>query len=164
MTLDEYWGQDTQGRRILVVSDMSKGQALLRNFEKKTGRMVHNVTCLTLDEIVRSLFMYIQARGGYKSEYELIDDTAASALLREVFREHKSFMQYLKNEKILNGRTTNEITRMLQLIRADGWKSEEELNDRLRDVLHLNDWFVEKLEEKKLLDRVALKQYVLDVL
>lgn len=85
-------------------------------------------------------------------------------MLREVFREHKSFMQYLKNEKILNGRTTNEITRMLQLIRADGWKSEEELNDRLRDVLHLNDWFVEKLEEKKLLDRVALKQYVLDVL
>lgn len=60
MTLDEYLGQDTQGRRILVVSDMSKGQALLRNFEKKTGRMVHNVTCLTLDEIVRSLFMYIQ--------------------------------------------------------------------------------------------------------
>ena len=102
MTLEMYLGENIQNRRILVVSDMAKGQALLRKFEKKTGKLVQNVTCLTLDELAKTLFLYFQSRVGYRSEYELIDDTAVSALIRSVFRENASSMRYLVNEKILN--------------------------------------------------------------
>lgn len=164
MTLEMYLGQNIQERRILVVSDMAKGQAVLRNFEKKTGKLVQNVTCLTLDELAKTLFLYVQSRSGYRSEYELIDDTAVSALIRSVFRENASSMQYLVNEKILNLKTTRELARIIQLIRANGWKDEEKQNARLQDVLRLRDLYETKLATEKLIDNIAMKRFVLQAL
>ncbi len=48
MLLKDYLNKKTHGRRILIVSDLVRGQALIRMHEEKTGQMVRNITCMTI--------------------------------------------------------------------------------------------------------------------
>ncbi len=51
MLLKDYLDITTHGRRILIVSDLARGQALIRMHEEKTGVMVRNVTCMTIAQM-----------------------------------------------------------------------------------------------------------------
>ena len=78
--LKDYLDITTHGRRILIVSDFARGQALIRMHEEKTGVMVRNVSCMTITQMADVLYRYILAADGYNEEYEFLDGTEAMML------------------------------------------------------------------------------------
>ena len=65
MLLKDYLNKTTHDRRILIVSDLVRGQALIRMYEEKTGQMVRNVACMTISQMTDVLYRYILAADGY---------------------------------------------------------------------------------------------------
>ena len=94
MLLKDYLDITTHGGRILIVSDLARGQALIRMHEKKTGVMVRNVTCMTIAQMSDVLYRYILAAEGYNEEYDFLDSTEAMMLFRGVLFKNIKSLHY----------------------------------------------------------------------
>lgn len=164
MLLKDYLNNTTHGRRILIMSDLVRGQALIRMHEEKTGQMVRNVTCMTIPQMTDVLYRYILAADGYDEEYETLDNTEAMMLFRGVLFKNIKGLHYFNNEKMMDLATTYEIYKKADLVRANGWNGEEKKakNDRVSDLKLLISEYEEKLSADKLLDQVAKEKYVLE--
>ncbi|MBO5620842.1 MAG: hypothetical protein J5959_04365, partial [Butyrivibrio sp.] len=84
MQFKDFINTKTHTRRILIVSDISRGQSLIRLHEKQTGEMVCNVTCMTISQMVDSVYRYVLADAGFDEEYEFLDATSSMMLFRGV--------------------------------------------------------------------------------
>ena len=71
MQFKDFINTQTHTKRILIVSDISRGQSLIRLHEKQTGEMVCNVTCMTIFQMVDSAYRYVLAANGYDEEFTL---------------------------------------------------------------------------------------------
>ena len=60
MQLRDFLDSRENRKRILIVSDISRGQALIRNFEKESGKPVRNVVCKTLGQLIKQIYVYIE--------------------------------------------------------------------------------------------------------
>ena len=102
MLLKDYLNKTTHDRRILIVSDLVRGQALIRMYEEKTGQMVRNVACMTISQMTDVLYRYILAADGYNEEYEFLDGTEAMMLFRGVLFKNIKSLRYFNNEKMMD--------------------------------------------------------------
>lgn len=164
MLLKDYLDITTHGRRILIVSDLARGQALIRMHEKKTGVMVRNVTCMTIAQMTDMLYRYILAEDGYNEEYEFLDSTEAMMLFRGVLFKNIKSLHYFNNEKMMDLATTYEIFRKANLVRTNGWTGEEKKkkNARVSDLKLLISEYEEKLEADKKMDMISKEKLVID--
>lgn len=86
MLLKDYLNKKTHGRRILIVSDLVGGQALIRMHEKKTGVMVRNASCMTIAQMTDVLYRYILAADGYNEEYWYFRGRASQVIWKLMLR------------------------------------------------------------------------------
>ena len=114
------------------MSDLVRGQALIRMHEEKTGQMVRNVTCMTISQMTDVLYRYILATDGYNEDYEFLDSTEAMMLFRGVLFKNIKSVHYFNNEKMMDLATTYEIFRKANLVRTNGWTGEEKKMDIYR--------------------------------
>ena len=166
MLLNDYLSKTTHGRRILIVSDLVRGQALIRKHEKKTGGMVKNVSCMTIMQMSDLLYTYFLSENGYEDEIELLDSDEAMMAFRSVLLDNIGRLKYFNNERVMNIATISEIFGKVTLIMANGWNGEESrsANDRIDDLKLLIAEYEKKLESEKLMDRVTKERFVLEKL
>lgn len=166
MQFKDYLNTKTHGRRILIVSDISRGQALIRLHEKHTGNMSCNVSCMTIHQMADAVYRYMLSAEGYDEGDEFLDNSAAMMLFRGIIIDNIKSLRYFNNEKVMDIATTSEIFSKANIIRANGWSGEEakEKNDRVFDLKFLISAYEEKLATNNQLDEVAKERFVLEKL
>lgn len=166
MQFKDYLNTKTHSRRILIVSDISRGQALIRLHEKHTGEMACNVSCMTIPQMADAVYRYLLSAEGYNERYEFLDNSAAMMLFRGIIIDNIKSLRYFNNEKVMDIATTSEIFSKANIIRANGWSGEEakEKNDRVTDLKFLISEYEEKLVANGQLDEVAKEELVLSKL
>ena len=162
MELKDYLKSATQGRRILIVSDAARGQALIRGYEKKTGIMVRNINCMTINMIVDVMYNYMLSEAGYDEERRFLDNMEAVMLFKDVLIKNIGRLKYFNDEKMMNPATVREVFNKAMLVRANRWNGKEENgNARISDLKLLIAEYENKLEIEKLLDRITKEELVL---
>ena len=166
MLLNDYLDNKTHDRRILIVSDLARGHALIRMHEKKTEKMVHNVSCMTISQMSDVFYRYILSEKGYNKVHEFLDSTEAMMLFRSILFGKIKNMRFFNAENMMDLATVREIFNKVDLIRNNGWsgKENEENNDRVHDLKVLVSEYEDKLASEKLMDQTAKEKYVLDKL
>lgn len=163
MLLHDYLSVDTHQRRILLVSDLVRGQALIRRFETDTGKLAENVSVMLLQQAAEKIWLAGCSAASFLPEQTLISPDQATVLFRNVVLQNLSSLYYFNSEKIMDLATSAEVFRMVNLIREDGWSGEEEKreNARIRDLKFLTAAYEEKLSEEKLIDATGLLKQAL---
>ena len=163
MLLHDYLSVDTHQRRILLVSDLVRGQALIRRFETDTGKLAENVSVMLLQQAAEKIWLAGCSISSFSPEQTLISPDQATVLFRNVVLQNLSSLSYFNSEKIMDLATSAEIFRMVNLIREDGWSGEEEEreNARIGDLKFLADAYEEKLSQEKLIDATGLLRQAL---
>lgn len=162
LSLKEFLSLSDHKERILIVSDVSKGNTLIRMFEKKEGKMVHNISCETIGWIADQIYIYDQAGKGFEQEFELIDDQAALMIFREVLFENiESLKYYYDKSTMLSIATTKEIFDKANLMRGNEC-SIPDSNERLSDLKCLIGLYEDKLIELNKHDRISRIDYALN--
>ena len=166
MLLNDYLDNKKHDRRILIVSDLARGHALIRMHEKKTEKMVHNVSCMTISQMSDVFYRYILSEKGYNKVHEFLDSTEAMMLFRSILFGKIKNMRFFNAENMMDLATVREIFNKVDLIRNNGWsgKEKEENNDRVRDLKVMVSEYEDKLASEKLMDQTAKEKYVLDKL
>lgn len=162
MFLNDYLNSDEHKRRILIVSDISRGNTIIRAFENRTGKLVRNVNCMNLSLMVDQLYLYICAKKGIAKEHRILEEQEAMMLFRSIILNNISSLKYFKNEKLMDLATTNELFSKINLVRANGWNGKEPEIDRIDDLKAMISWYENKLESDKCMDQIAKERYVLD--
>lgn len=162
MLLKDYLNSKENKRRILIVSDLSKGHALLRKYEAVTGNMVHNVTCMTLAGMANQIWLYLQAEKGYVKKTRLLDGTEAMMLFRNVIFNNLEKLRYFNVENMMDFVMTEELFQKAGLVRENGWNGTEDErgNARIADLKHLISEYEACLATEQLLDTPALYRCV----
>ena len=162
MLLRDYLDSKENKRRILIVSDLSKGHALLRKHEATTGNMVHNVTCMTLAQLANQIWLYMQAETGYAKQTRLLDGTEAMMLFRSVIFNNLEKLRYFSDENMMDFVMTEELFQKANLVRGNGWTGSEEgtENARISDLKFLISEYENCLVKENLSDTVALYRCV----
>ncbi len=163
MQLEEYLNSTENKRRILVVSDLSRGHNLIRKHEATTGLMVHNITCMTIPQLIDEVDLYIQSENGFEIQNTVIDQTEAMMLFRSIIFKNLKSLKFFTNEKMMDLVTTKEIFNKANLVRSNGWTGAESKsgNSRVSDLKLLISEYEQKLEDEKLLDSIALLKTVI---
>lgn len=163
MQLEEYLNSTENKRRILVVSDLSRGHDLIRKHEAVTGVMVHNITCMTIPQLIDEVDLYIQSENGFEIQNTVIDQTEAMMLFRSIIFKNLKSLKFFTNEKMMDLVTTKEIFNKANLVRSNGWTGAESKsgNSRVSDLKLLISEYEQKLEDEKLLDSIALLKTVI---
>lgn len=165
MSLIEYLSQTDLKERILIVSDISRGNTLIRMYEKETGKLIHNVSCQTIDWLANQIYIVDQAKKGYNTEYKLIDEQASLMLFRSVlFDIIDSLKYYNDKEALMSVATSKEIFDKVNLMRSNECTLEDADNTRISDLKTLVETFENKLIYEKMHDRIARCKYVLNVI
>lgn len=164
MILKDYLNREVHDRRILIVSDIVRGNALIRLHERKTGRMVRNVNCMTIAQMTDVLYRYILSTDGFDEEKEFLESTEAMLLFRKILFKNLESLRYFNNDKMMDLATTFEIFRKANLVRTNGWSGEEEKheNKRVSDLKLLISEYEDKLSTDNMIDQVAKEKYVLE--
>ena len=162
MFLNDYLNSDKHNRRILIVSDISKGNTIIRAFANRTGKLIRNVNCMTISLMVDQLYLYICAKKGTVKEHRIIEEQEAMMLFRSVILNNIDSLKYFKNEKMMDLATTNEIFSKINLVRANGWNGKEPDINRLDDLKAMITWYENKLASENILDKITKERYVLD--
>ncbi len=163
ISLTEYLSQTECKERILIVSDISRGNTLIRMYEKGTGTVIRNVSCQTIDWVANQLYIFEQAGKGFNTEYELIDEQASLMLFRSVlFDIIDSLNYYNDKEALMSVTTSKEIFDKVNLMRSNECTLTEADNTRISDLRTLVDAFENKLQFEKKHDKIARCKYVLN--
>lgn len=163
ISLIDYLSQTERKKRILIVSDISRGNTLIRMYEKETGAIVRNVTCQTIDWVVNQLFIIDQAGKGYNTEYELIDEQASFMLFRSVLFDIIDSLEYYNDkEALMSVATSKEIFDKVNLIRSNECTLADADNTRISDLKILVETFENKLGVENKHDKIARCKYVLN--
>ncbi|MBP5331072.1 MAG: hypothetical protein J6Y89_04405, partial [Lachnospiraceae bacterium] len=160
MTISDFLNSKDHRKKILIVSNLGRGQALLRHHEGKTGAPVCNVSCMTLRQAAEMLYMWSCAESGYRSDFRLADSKEAMMLLRSVVVRDSENQSYFKNPNMMDVATAAEMFRIVNLIRSNGWTGKEPANERIDDLKKIISRYEQALIDRKILDTVALYQYV----
>lgn len=163
MELNKYLNAKDNKRKILIVSDLNKGQGLLRRYEELTGDLVCNVTCMTLSQLAEQVYLYIQSDEGFEKQHDFLDSTEALMLFREIIFQKINELSYFNDENMMDFATTKEIFDKANLVRANGWTGEEmkSPNVRVSDLKLLITEYEQRLVDGNLLDSLALFQYII---
>ncbi len=168
MRLDEYLGNAQQKRKILVVSNLSRGNALIRNFEKETAGVITNVECRTLLQIAKELYAYYMSENGFTGGKKLINNEEAVILFRSLLLENietgNSQLTYFTNKEIMSLTTIRHIFGMINIVRCNGWTDKADgINEpRISDMKKLISLYENKMDELGLFDMKMLYEYLLD--
>ena len=164
--LNDYLSDKTNSRRILIVSDLHKGQALIRRYEADTARMVRNVTCMTLSQIADKLLLWMQAENGCEKVYTCLDANESTMLFRSLLLKNIKSLRYFNVEEMLDIATSKEIFAKANLARSNGWTGKEtgKANDRIADLKYLISEYEQHLSANNMLDLVAIYKLVLSSL
>ena len=162
MRLKEFLDEQTQERRILIVSDTARAGQLFRRYEAAHRRIIRNVNPVTLKGIAEQFFHHVQAEHGPVPEYRLLSSTEAMMVFRSVLLKNTDRLQYFTDERMFNLRTSAEIYRKADLIRVNGITEEAERRPNFHDLILLNKVYEQELEQRRMLDDTALYQYVLE--
>ena len=161
MLFNDYMNRETQERRILIVSDAARGQALVREYEKKTGIMAQNVNCMTVKMLADVVYNFMLSESGYEDGFRILDDTEATMLFKDVLINTIGRLKYFKEEKMMDLATVCEVFNKAMLVRTNGWNGKEVSNARISDLKLLIEEYKKKLEAEKLLDQIAKERAVL---
>lgn len=163
MLLKDYLNSKENKRRILIVSDLSKGNALLRKHEAMTGNMVHNVTCTTLAQLANQVWLYMQAETGCVKQARLLDSTEAMMLFRRVIFDNQKNLRYFRDENMMDFVMTEELFQKANLVRGNGWNGSEEgtENARVSDLKLLISEYEKCLATENQMDTLLLYRYVI---
>lgn len=163
MRLEDYLNSTENKRRILVVSDISRGHDLMRKHEAMTGALIHNVTCMTITQLIDAVNLYIQSENGFELQNTVIDPTEALMLFRSIVFKNIKSLKFFNNEKMMDLVTTREIFSKANLVRSNGWTGKEPKsgNERVSDLKLLISEYEKRLEEEKILDGIALLKMVI---
>ncbi len=163
MLLKDYLNSKENKRRILIVSDLSKGNALLRKHEAMTGNPVHNVTCMTLTQTANQIWVYMQAESGYTKQVRILDGTEAMMLFRSVIFNNQEKLRYFNDENMMDFVMTEELFQKANLVRGNGWNGAEEEIDsaRIADLKLLISEYEKCLAAENQMDTLGLYRYVI---
>lgn len=160
MSLNEYLSQADFKEKILIVSDVSKGNALLRIFENREQKPVCNISCKSIDMLADTIYKYEQAKIGYDKGIEVLSNSEALMLFRNLVLFNcidKKELSYFDNKDILDIATTSELFSKINLIRSNRWLPEIErmTEPRLKDVALLTTKYEQYLEDNNMADRIS---------
>ncbi|MCR5591552.1 MAG: PD-(D/E)XK nuclease family protein [Lachnospiraceae bacterium] len=162
MLLADYLNSKDHNRKILIVGDTARAQALIRMHEKK-GSMVRNVRCMTVSQMADVLYRYILSEDGFSEEYELLDRTEATMLFRGILLDNIGTFSYFNAEKMMDFVTAGEIFAKADIVRANGWNGKEnDKADRISDLKKLISLYEDRLEADKLMDQTAKERFILE--
>jgi len=166
MRLEDYLNLVDHRRKILIVSNLEKAQPLIRAHEKRTGNMVKNLNCMTLEQMSEMLYCYYASFDGYVSECQFIDADETVMVFRDVILSKSKKLSYFDDINMLNQATTNEILDKVNLIRANGidTKKLHNKNNRLNDLQLLVTEYEKRLTDEKLIDSIKRTKYVVEQL
>ena len=168
MQLRDFLDSRENRKRILIVSDISRGQALIRNFEKESGKPVRNVVCKTLGQLIKQIYVYIESKGDIDLRVKIIDRMTAQIVFQNMILDNIESLKYFNNEDILDLKTTKEIFNKVNLIRENGWTGDYEnaiqSSCRLSDLRFLADQYEQYLDDRQLIDDVMMLRYVIRVI
>ena len=165
MILNEFLSQDEQQKKVLIVSDRSRANALIRTFELKENRPVKNVSCETLIQVATKLYQWIQSESGFDQDTRYLPVDEAETLFRMVLIENISSLESLADidentkAKMMDVVTASEYYRMVNLARSNGWTKavpDAEAKNRIDDLKLLISKYEDKLNEKKAVDDIAI--------
>lgn len=111
LSLQEFLSLSDHEERILIVSDVSKGNTLIRMYEKNAD-MVRNISCENINRIADTICEYELSKKGYDIAANTIDDDEALMLFRHciLFKcIDDGELKYFTNEDILDIATTQEL-------------------------------------------------------
>lgn len=168
LSLFEYLNKSTHSKRILVVPEVSKGNTLIRLYEKKTAKIVQNVSCQTIGWLADQIYNYVQAGKGYDTGHDLIDDQSALMVFRSTLINNIGSLKYYRDkEKLMSIVTTRELFDKVNLMRGnecclDSISGDE--SGRISDLKALIEKYEQDLEAQKAHDRTARFKYILDYL
>ena len=168
MQLRDFLDSRENRKRILIVSDISRGQAVIRNFEKESGKPVRNVVCKTLGQLIKQIYVYIESKGDIDLRVKIIDRMTAQIVFQNMILDNIESLKYFNNEDILDLKTTKEIFNKVNLIRENGWTGDYEnaiqSSCRLSDLRFLADQYEQYLDDRQLIDDVMMLRYVIRVI
>ena len=168
LSLDQYLDKSTRNKRILIVPEVSKGNTLIRMYEKKTSKIIQNVSCQTVGWLAEQINNYVQAGKGYEAEYELIDDQSALIVFRSTLINNIGSLKYYHDkEKLLSIATTQELFEKVNLLRGNECIPDERSGDgkgRISDLKTLIEKYEENLETHKKHDKTARCKCALEYL
>ena len=168
LSLNEYLDVPTRSKKILIVAEVSKGNSLIRMYEKKTAKIVQNVSCQTVDWLADQIYNYVQAGKGYNTGYKLIDDQTALMVFRSTLMDIIGSLKYYRGkEKLMSIATTQELLDKVDLMRGNECSLDIITDDdsgRISDLKTLIEEYEKTLETQKLHDKTARCKCVLDYL
>lgn len=168
LSLFEYLGISTRSKRILIVPEVSKGNTLIRLYEKKTAKTVQNVSCQTIGWLADQIYNYVQAGKDFSTEYGLIDDQSALMVFRSTLINNIGSLKYYRDkEKLMSIVTTRELFDKVNLMRGNECDLDiisDDDSGRISDLKTLIEEYEKDLEAQKAHDRTGRFKYVLDYL
>jgi len=160
MNLKDFLFENVKKRRILITKDVARTNALIRRFEKEEEKLIENVECQSFMDFCKQLFIYYESEQGFKPEYEIIDDTKASIILRSLMLNSIKDFSFFTNEKLFTFATCTEILKKINLVRGCGWNGKEDSSNRVADIKLLIQKYEDILTKEKKLDYFALLKYI----
>ena len=166
MKLTEYLRECAAQKRILVVSDLGKGQALIRDFGNVSGEIITNVECKTIRELAKEICCYLYSERNMDEAVQVLETDEACMLFRSVLIDHISDMKYFNDERMMSIGTVEEIFDKVNLIRENRWSSigDSVQNDKINDLKMLIALYEQKLEDKSMMDETGLLRFVSDAI
>lgn len=168
LSLFEYLDKSTRSKRLLIVPEVSKGNTLIRLYEKKTSKSVQNVSCQTIGWLADQIYNYVQAGKGYDTGYDLIDDQSALMVFRSTLINNIGSLKYYRDkEKLMSIVTTRELFDKVNLMRGNECDLDiisDDDSGRISDLKTLIEEYEKDLEAQKTLDKTACCRFALDYL
>ena len=161
MRIEELFENGQHKKKYLIVSNIQRGNALLRLYEQETNKSVNNVVPTTLQNIINELYYSLLANNTIKEEKRILNNKEGEMFFHELLLELSPSLLYFNDQYMLNIATTNEIYQKINLIRLNGWINEEKENDRLEDLKTIIHHYEEELNANHYLDRVEILKVVL---
>lgn len=176
MRIKDYLKQNTKNKRMLVVSNVRRANALFRHIEKSEGTSICNTEAVTLTGLARRILEAALSQKGYSASFRYIDLDEATMLLRGAALKERSESEslvYFENLSLFESfATAREVLAKINLIRSttdldvEKILNDESLDgfarDRFLDLFRLLLDYEQVLAEgdgagKKYLDNVAVE-------
>ena len=138
MNIKDYLKQNTRSRRILVVSNVRRANALFRHIEKSETLCVNNTEVSTITGLAKSILDTVDSKKGFSACNKYIDFDEATIIFRGVAlkeRNESEQLIYFKNPSLFESfATAREVLGKINLIRSTmDLDAEEILNDNNMD-------------------------------
>ena len=94
MRIEELFENGQHKKKYLIVSNIQRGNALLRLYEQETNKSVNNVVPTTLQNIINELYYSLLANNTIKEEKRILNNKEGEMFFHELLLELSPSLLY----------------------------------------------------------------------